>query len=526
VIADAFTAERIGAAWLRTALAPVSEFGRRADDAAETAPGADADEARRRCAQVLRLADDLERDGVAAIRAALRSVPDPLAIVARARAGDPLGDVDFYELGRFADALESVRRAWLDAGGDAADLPASSGIATLIAPGRGGPGFYLDDAFDPVLADARETMGQAEARVARERARLGEAVAEELGFVPEGDEFVVVREHLAGPLPHGVRIVRETPAYLLCALERDVNALLAETERDGERRLLAASEDRVRRELANGIARQRDGIRAATVQLGELDRLLARVAVVQRFGGCVPDFVEGGFALVDATYAPLAETLAAEGRAYTPLSLELRAAAVLTGPNMGGKSAALALCGFVVACIAAGLPPPARAVRLPPLQRVVWIGGGDADRARLLSAFATEVIRARDTLAGGPEPALVLVDEYARTTGPREGRALSIALVEALAQRPATVALIATHFDGVAEAAGVPHLRVAGAASAVLGVIGAGELHDALDAIGAAMDYRIVAAHEAAAASDAIALARILGLPAALIARAVALAAS
>jgi DNA mismatch repair protein MutS2 len=318
-----------------------------------------------------------------------------------------------------------------------------------------------------------------------------------------------------------VRVVRETPAYRLCALERDVPALLAETERDGERRLLAAEEERVRRDLAGGVARERDTIIAATQRLGELDCALARVALVHRFGGCVPAFDDAAFVLDDATFAPLAEALAGDGRRYTPLSFAIDGTAVLTGPNMGGKSAALALCGFVALCVAAGLPPPARAVTLPLFRRVVWIGGGDADRARLLSAFATEVVRARDALADDAVPALVLVDEYARTTGPREGRALLVALVEALATRPETTAFVATHFDGVAETAGVAHLWVTGAARTALDGIVPGDLHDALTALGGAIDYRIVPGGAGpASGSDAIALARVLGLPAALVARA------
>lgn len=523
MIADTFSAERIGAAWLRAALTPVSDFGRRAEDAAHAAAPPDKDEARERCAAIVRLAAALDPDGAGRVRAALRTVPDPLAILSRARAGDPLGDVDFYELGRFADALDAVAGAWLQAGGPAAELPAPSAVGTLLAAGRSGGGFYLADAFDPVLADARTTMAEADARVERERTRLAQAIAEELGFVPAAEEFVIVREQHAGPLPHGVRVVRETPAYRLCTLEPDLPALLAETERDGERRLLAAEEERVRRELADAIARERDAIVAAVARLGELDCLLARVALVHRFGGCIPTFSDEAFTLTDATFAPLAEALAGEGRTYTPLSIDLRGTAVLTGPNMGGKSAALALCGFVALCVAAGLPPPARAVTLPLVRHIAWIGGGDADRVRLLSAFAAEVVRARDALAATELPALVLVDEYARTTGPREGRALLIALVEALAARGQTSALVATHFDGVAEAAGVAHLWVSGAAPAALDGIAAGDLHDALGALARAMDYRIVpAGPDAAAGSDAIALARILGLPAAVIARAAA----
>ena len=197
--------------------------------------------------------------------------------------------------------------------------------------------------------------------------------------------------------------------------------------------------------------------------------------------------------------------------------------AVLTGPNMGGKSAALATTGFLCACVALGLPPPARAASLPLFESLAWIGGeGPGERTRLLSAYAAEVVRARETLAAASPRALVLVDEFARTTGPREGRALLVAFVEALRARGA-FALIATHFDAVAAAAQVPHLRIAGLRERTLGLIDANDLNAALDAINAAMDYRIVGARDGDAASDALELARLLGLDDDVIARARAL---
>src|SRR5665213_2293512 len=156
--------------------------------------------------------------------------------------------------------------------------------------------------------------------------------------------------------------------------------------------------------------------------------------------------------------------------------------------------------------------PRARTASLHLLARIDWIGGeAPEDRARLLSSYAAKVVRARETLAAASRHALVLVDEFARTTGPRDGRALLIAFVEALRERGA-FALIATHFDGVAQTAGVPHLQIAGLRADALDAVRASDLDAALDAINAAMDYRIVEAAAGEAGSDALALARLLGL--------------
>lgn len=524
MIVDAQTAERIGLAWLRAALAPVGAFGRRHDDASVPYGPGDETRARAEIAAVVALAERLDRDGVARVRAALRAVPEATPIVARARAGDALSDVDFYELGRFVDALDALARAWDAASAADADAdvgrrpPRLQALRAVLEPGRGGAGFYLADAFGSGLRAARASVADSEAAFDARRAAVAALVRDAAGVDAVGDEFVVLRDVYDGPLPDGVRVVRETPTYRTAAI------VVFAPERDAALARLAEEEDAARRALAENVAREAGAVADAATALGVLDHALARVAFAQRWEACVPELVPDRIAFADATFAPLAEALAARGRTYTPLSLELRGVAVLTGPNMGGKSAALAAVGFLCACVAAGVPPPARTASLPLLDAVVWVGGeGPEDRARLLSAYAAEVVRARDTLATASSRALVLVDEFARTTGPREGRALLIAFAEALRERGA-FALLATHFDGVARAAGTPHLRIAGLRAGGFDAVTADDLDAALDAIDAAMDYRVVLdASEEASVSDALSLARLLGLDARFIERARAL---
>ncbi|MEA2783933.1 MAG: mismatch repair protein MutS2, partial [Candidatus Eremiobacteraeota bacterium] len=493
-------------------------FGRRYDEA--TVPYGPGDEARAQAeiADVVALARRFDADGVERLRAALRAVPEATPIVARARAGDALTDVDFYELGRFVDALAALAHAWDAANGDAAARPPELGaLRGVLAPGRDGVGFYLADTFAPGLRAARAALAAAESAVDARRAAIAARVRAVTGVDPVGEEFVVLRDVYDGALPDGVRVVRETPTYRAAAI------VVLSPERDAALARLSEEEERARHALAERIAREADAVAAAARALGALDHTLARVAFAQRRGACVPTFAADRLAFDEATFAPLADALRARGHRYTPLSLDLRGVAVLTGPNMGGKSAALAAAGFVCACISLGVPPPARSASLPLLSTIVWIGGeGPEDRARLLSSYAAEVVRARDALAGASARTLVLVDEFARTTGPREGRALLVAFVEALHER-GTLALVATHFDGVAQAASAPHLRIAGLRVDALDTVQADDLDAALDAIQAAMDYRIVAGREGEAASDALALARLLGLDAPVVDRARAL---
>jgi DNA mismatch repair ATPase MutS len=138
----------------------------------------------------------------------------------------------------------------------------------------------------------------------------------------------------------------------------------------------------------------------------------------------------------------------------------------------------------------------------------------------LLSAFGREVVMMRDALRRGVAGVLVLVDEFARTTTPHEGRALLVALARRLRAGGAT-ALLATHLADIARAAGVEHFAVAGLRDPGALPAAAGSLDEALDALAAAMDYHLERVHEAATPkADALALAALLGLDPGLIAEA------
>ncbi len=522
MICDASTAERIGALWLRSALAPVGDFGRRTEDAARPFGRGDEAAARAQCTRIARLAEQLEPAGVALTRTALRRAPDPAGIISRATAGDSLDDVDFFELLRFADALDATASAWDAAGGPVSGRPpVLPEVAGLLARGRLGGSFYLADTFGASLGAVRARYAVADAAATAERRRLRQLLEPLVGGDPADGEHVIVMRDAVPNVPAGVRVVRETPAYRVLTLELDTPALTAAAATDRALLELMQAEERARRELGTAVAALGKAIVLATRTLGELDCTLARVAFVQTWGGCIPDFAsEPVFAFEAATFAPLAAALHAAGRNYTAISLEVSGVAVITGPNMGGKSAALATCGFLAACASAGLPPPAARITMPLFARVAWIGAEPTvEPARLLSAFGAEVVHARDVLATTDRPELVLVDEFARTTGPREGCALLVALVEALARRRAS-ALIATHFESVARAANVAHFTIAGLARP-LDAHAAADITAALDAVAHAMDYRIIVAGIATEVrSDALALAGLLGLDAAIVERA------
>lgn len=529
----ASSAGAIGVGWLRAELAPAGDFGRRARERERAFIHGDEPAARAAIERVACLARDVAPQTVEALRRALRATGDPSGPVARARGGGIPSDVEAFEIARFLAAVREIRTlAERDAPGGL-ELPAiDPALEAAFEPGRpqlalaraAVPAFYLDDAFDSALAQARAAAARSQAAFDGARSRLAARVAAfaRLEHVRDG-EFVLMRNAFEGPLPPEVRVVREAATYLLCELALDGEALATLAARDAAAAQVAEEEERVRARLGAAVRSAAPSLEAAIEALGALDSLLGRVRFAQRHATCVPQIdASPALAFEDGRYLPLEAALAERGRAYRPVSLELDGVGVLTGPNMGGKTAALRTCGFLAACVAFGVPVPARRARIGLFEEIAWIGlettAGDA--GGLLSAFGSEIVALRSFFERAPRRALVLVDEFARTTTPHEGRALSIALLHALRERGAC-ALAATHLSRIAADAGVAHFAIAGLRALPAREAEPPELSQALERIAAAMDYRVErVAEDATVRADAIALADVLGLDAGIVARA------
>ncbi|MBV8246379.1 MAG: hypothetical protein JOZ38_10690 [Candidatus Eremiobacteraeota bacterium] len=514
LLCDGATAQSLGLEWLAAELEPVSDYGRRAFARLEPYRPGDEGAAAARAAQVSGAAQALAPESVEALRDALRSAPDASGAIARAGVGDTLADADFLELLRFCDALERVD-ALLPK--NIPKPPRCSAIAVALERGRAGKfGFYLDDAFDRDLGTARARAAAAQAEFEAARGRLLASASAALGRADiASPEFIVMRDARSASLPEGVRVIREAPTYYLCELELDESALAALRRRDEASEVASSGEERVRAALSERVREHVAELERAEALAGELDVLLAAVRFTQRYA-CRPAeyHADASLAFVDAHYLPLQAELEREGRPYVPIALTLGEVAILTGPNMGGKSVALRTCGFIAVCAAFGLPVPAESARVALFAEIAWLGIGVREEpGGLLSSFAGEVVRLRDVLARGAEPALLLIDEFARTTTPDEGRALLLALIVRL-RRLRVCALVATHLTGIAEDAGAPHFVVRGLRE-ISEQAPSEDLDEALQQLAALMDYTIEpvgAAREHTA--DAIFLARLLGLDA------------
>lgn len=521
---NAETAHAIGADWLLAEIAPSGAFGRLARARERPFLCGDESAASASLENVMFVARSVSPEAVAGVRAAICAAPDICEAIARARGGGTLDDVDFFEISRFTDALDELAYATSGAAFAGWRVAAVAAVRDALAVGRTRERtFYLADAFATALQSARGDAARAQAVYDAAYGRTVARIARALGRETLGSEtFTLMRDAAPTPLPPGVRVVREAPTYLLCDVELDAAAHDALVARDAAFETVGVAEEAVRVDLSRAVARSAPELEIACERLGTLESFLARASFAQRHSCVVPEIVHESRVTIDAMrFLPLVGALARAGRTYQAPSFDVVGVAVVTGPNMGGKTAALRALGFASACLALGVPVPARAASLPLLDSIVWLGVGAAQgEESLLSAFGREVVDLRGFLEARPSRALVLLDEFARTTSPREGRALLVAVLETL-RACGHVALAATHLAGIARAARVQHFALGARAHP----LAAGERLDldaALAEIARTTDYRLVAVRveDAIETAEALDLAGALGLDPTLLARA------
>jgi DNA mismatch repair protein MutS len=128
---------------------------------------------------------------------------------------------------------------------------------------------------------------------------------------------------------------------------------------------------------------------------------------------------------------------------------------IITGPNMGGKSTALRQGAVINILAQMGSFVPAEHARLPVLDRVWTRVGASDDLARGRSTFMVEMTETAAILHNATARSLVLLDEIGRGTATFDGLSIAWAVTEFLhdSAEHAAKTLFATHYHELTELA-------------------------------------------------------------------------
>jgi DNA mismatch repair protein MutS2 len=211
--------------------------------------------------------------------------------------------------------------------------------------------------------------------------------------------------------------------------------------------LVLEEERKVLLELSGLVGREASGIIGGIEAAAQLDELEAVASLAADLHAATPtvESADGALVLTGLRHP----RLVLKGGEVIANDVELHdaRALVVSGPNAGGKTVTLTGVGLCALMARAALPIPAEpGSRMPLFHQVHSAVGDQQDLQQGLSTFSAHVTMLRDIVQRARSGALVLIDEIAADTDPREGAAIATAVLEALLDGGAVV-LVTTHLE-------------------------------------------------------------------------------
>ena len=374
-------------------------------------------------------------------------------------------------------------------------------------------GGYIAEGYDPALDSLRDAASNGRRAIAglesryrhatgisslkiRHNAVLGyhiEVSARHADRLMAPDSGFAHRQTLAGAVRFNSPELHEEAAQVV---EAGAHALAAEAAHAEELTALAVAAASQITATAEAIAR--------------IDVAAANAERAAEGGWTLPHLTDEPCLEIDAGRHPVVESaLQDTGERFVANDLSLGSSNrlwLITGPNMGGKSTFLRQAALIAVLAQSGGFVPAARAKLGIVDRLFSRVGASDNLARGRSTFMVEMVETAAILAQATSNSLVILDEIGRGTSTYDGLAIAWAVVEAMHDQVKCRTLFATHYHELT--------RLAGRLDAL-------SLHHVR-----AREWKgdLVLLHEvadgAADRSYGIAVAKLAGLPAAVVARA------
>lgn len=192
----------------------------------------------------------------------------------------------------------------------------------------------------------------------------------------------------------------------------------------------------------------------AAKAIAELDVAASMATTAQTFNFTRPIIAEHGydFTIKDGRHPVVESIQTAQGKPFIGNDCHLgdRRFALITGPNMGGKSTFLRQNALIAILAQCGSFVPAASAHLGIVDAVYTRIGASDDLAQDRSTFMLEMMETAGILRGATPRSLVIMDEIGRGTATEEGFALAWAIAEHLIRVIGCRTLFATHYYDLA----------------------------------------------------------------------------
>src|SRR5438270_1718877 len=386
---------------------------------------------------------------IEAVRAGLVAADE----VARLIPGDDLP----REMALASTALNEIDRSIANtlAAALAPDLPLDRRAGNFIAMG-----------YDAALDESRALRDESRRVIATLQARYCE-LAEIRQIKIKHNNFLgyfievpqAQGERLVKPPLNATFIHRQTMADAMRFSTAELSELEAKIASAADRAL--AQEFAIFDRLVAIVLEASEPIKAAAQALAEIDVAAALAEIAASNEWVKPEIEDDlSFCIEQGRHPVVEAALAAAGEAFVANDCDLSGdgedagrIAIITGPNMAGKSTYLRQNALIAVLAQTGSYVPAKGARLGVVDQLFSRVGAADDLARGRSTFMVEMVETAAILNQATARSLVILDEIGRGTATFDGLSIAWATMEHLHETNRARALFATHFHELTELA-------------------------------------------------------------------------
>ena len=372
---------------------------------------------------------------MASLRASLERLPGLRAQLA------PLTAPLLRELAEGLDTLEDVYELLCRAIVD--EPPFSVREGGFIRPGYDGE----VDRLRGILSGGKNVIAEVEAR---EKEKTG-IKSLKVGYNKVFGYYIEVSKSYYSQVPE-TYIRKQTLAncerYITQELKELENTVLTASDR------ATGLEYDLFQELRGQVGAQMGRVQAAAAAVAALDALCSLAAAAVRGRYCRPEVDESGVIEIHEGRHPVVERMLKDSLFVpndTYMGERENRVAIITGPNMAGKSTYMRQVALITLMAQIGSFVPARAARIGVVDRIFTRIGASDDLSAGQSTFMVEMTEVADILKHATGRSLLILDEIGRGTSTFDGMSIAQAVLEHCSRRLGAKTLFATHYHELTE---------------------------------------------------------------------------
>ena len=209
-------------------------------------------------------------------------------------------------------------------------------------------------------------------------------------------------------------------------------------------------------EIRNEIAKNIKRLQTTSEVISTLDVLCSFATVAEDMNYCMPEVTESGTIDIQNGRHPVIEKILGEGSFVennTFLDESDNRLAIITGPNMAGKSTYMRQVALITLMAQVGSFVPAEAAKIGIVDKIFTRVGASDDLSMGQSTFMVEMMEVATILKEATKNSLVILDEIGRGTSTYDGLSIAWAVAEFIADKEKCGAktLFATHYHELIE---------------------------------------------------------------------------